>query len=391
MSADPQSLPSSPERLPRRMGRPRSSVANLKSPDSSEMSPARLRLALPRESLARALSSLLQSQNMAELRRQIGALRVQALQWNRQSSSPNPVWFKGTTWQNYLQQIEESKTLKRAHYYVERLRRGVEHTKTSGCNDVNLYRWQEYEDILTDSLWLMDKRDRSGVHNAGYWGNFVPQIPQQLLSRYTKAGEWVLDPFMGSGTTLIECQRLGRHGLGIDLQSVMTERARELVEAEDNPAQVKLRFQVGDSRTIDYSELLAREGVAGVQFVMLHPPYHDIIRFSQDERCLSNSASVDDFLHGFGEVTQNALKVLDKGRYLAIVIGDKYSDSEWVPLGFRCMQVVESLGCTLKSIVVKNFEATAGKRQTTELWRYRALAGGFYVFKHEYIFIMQKG
>ena len=74
-----------------------------------------------------------------------------------------------------------------------------------------------------------------------------------------------------------------------------------------------------------------------------------------------------------------------------VVIGDKYSGSEWIPLGFKCMQVLEGLGCILKSIVVKNFEATAGKRQTTELWRYRALAGGFYVFKHEYIFIMQKG
>jgi hypothetical protein len=44
----------------------------------------------------------------------------------------------------------------------------------------------------------------------------------------------------------------------------------------------------------------------------------------------------------------------------------------------------------LKSIVVKNFEETRGKRNQKELWRYRALAGGFYVFKHEYIFIFQK-
>lgn len=44
----------------------------------------------------------------------------------------------------------------------------------------------------------------------------------------------------------------------------------------------------------------------------------------------------------------------------------------------------------LKSIVVKNFEGTAGKRSQKELWRFRALAGGFYVFKHEYIFVFQK-
>ncbi|HWX43270.1 MAG TPA: DNA methyltransferase, partial [Blastocatellia bacterium] len=48
-------------------------------------------------------------------------------------------------------------------------------------------------------------------------------------------------------------------------------------------------------------------------------------------------------------------------------------------------------GCyTLKSIIVKNFEETTGKRQQKELWRYRALVGGFYIFKHEYIFVFRK-
>jgi hypothetical protein len=44
----------------------------------------------------------------------------------------------------------------------------------------------------------------------------------------------------------------------------------------------------------------------------------------------------------------------------------------------------------LKSIIVKNFDETRGKRKQTSLWRYRALAGGFYVFKHEYIFLFRK-
>jgi len=47
-------------------------------------------------------------------------------------------------------------------------------------------------------------------------------------------------------------------------------------------------------------------------------------------------------------------------------------------------------GYILKSIIVKNFEETKGKMNQKELWRYRALSGGFYVFKHEYIFLFQK-
>jgi hypothetical protein len=82
---------------------------------------------------------------------------------------------------------------------------------------------------------------------------------------------------------------------------------------------------------------------------------------------------------------------LEAGRYMALVIGDKYSQGEWVPLGFLCMKEVLDRGdFVLKSIIVKNFDETRGKRKQTSLWRYRALAGGFYVFKHEYVFLFKK-
>ncbi len=81
---------------------------------------------------------------------------------------------------------------------------------------------------------------------------------------------------------------------------------------------------------------------------------------------------------------------MENGRYLGLVIGDKYSRGEWIPLGFCYMQEVLKLGFTLKSIIVKNFEETRRKRNQYELWRYRALVGGFYVFKHEYIMLFKK-
>ncbi len=107
--------------------------------------------------------------------------------------------------ENELQQILETKTLERTKYYLNRLIKGLTEIKTSKINDINLYRWKEYNDILTDSLWILDKRDNSGAHSAEYWGNFIPQIPNQLLRRYTKKREWVLDPFLGSGTILKNC------------------------------------------------------------------------------------------------------------------------------------------------------------------------------------------
>lgn len=60
-------------------------------------------------------------------------------------------------------------------------------------NDIDPKKWKEYDDINTDSLWIIDKRDNSGAHSGDYHGNFVPQIPHQLFARYTKKGDWILE------------------------------------------------------------------------------------------------------------------------------------------------------------------------------------------------------
>ncbi|MEI6180401.1 MAG: DNA methyltransferase [Chloroflexales bacterium] len=291
---------------------------------------------------------------------------------------------------NELDQISSALTLERALYYINRLIKGISEVRTSAINDINLNRWQEYTDIQTDSLWLIERRDGSGVHTAGYWGNFVPQIPYQMIKRYTKKGEWVLDTFNGSGTTLIEGQRLGRNTLGIELQRRMVDHAKQLISAEPNTHAVIVDVVEGDSATIDYTALLANYGQKSVQLVIMHPPYFDIIKFSDHARDLSNAASVETFIEMMGAVVDNAAHVLDKGRYLVVVIGDKYAKGNWIPLGFQLMNEVMKRGFALKSLVVKNFEATAGKRTQKELWRYRALVGGFYIFKHEYIFLFKK-
>ncbi len=289
-----------------------------------------------------------------------------------------------------LRQIVETRTLDRSKYYLHRLAKAVAEQKTNKINDLNLNRWKEYEDIITDSLWILEKRDSSGVHKADYWGNFVPQIPNQLIKRYTKKGEWILDTFAGCGTTLIEAQRLGRNSLGIELQPKVVEIANNLIKSEQNNFETANEVIEGDSKEVDYKEVLTRYRQNSVQLLIMHPPYFDIIKFSNDPRDLSNAGSVNDFLSMMSVVVHKASEVLDKGRYFGLVIGDKYSKGEWIPLGFLTMQEVLKCGFTLKSIIVKNFEETFGKRNQKDLWRYRAIVGGFYIFKHEYIFLFKK-
>lgn len=338
------------------------------------------------EKLLKLIDTLIDVKSADKLRAKITKLKAFVL--NNKARNDGQFKLSRRYLLRELQQIEKAYTVERARYYLRRLKKSLSKVKTSSLNEINLNRWKDYEHVFTDSLWILGKRDTNGAHSAWYWGNFIPQIPRQLMLRYTKKGEWVIDTFAGSGTTLLESQHLKRNCIGVELQPVVARKTNALLKKSAGTAVSAL--EIGNSATVDFRSLLKKHGGKLAQLVIMHPPYHDIIKFSKKRDDLSNAISTQAFIEMFGKVVENVSKALDKKRYLAVVIGDKYANGEWVPLGFMTMNKVLEKGYKLKSIVVKNFEQTLGKRNQKELWRYRALAGGFYVFKHEYIFIFQK-
>ena len=183
---------------------------------------------------------------------------------------------------------------------------------------------------------------------------------------------------------------MGRNCIGIELNPRVVSESKGLISKEENPFEVYADVVRGDSRFISHDKILNKNPKEKFQMIIMHPPYHDIIRFSKDEKDLSNAQNLKEFLDMFGKVVENVTPPLEDNRYLVLVIGDKYSKGEWIPLGHLTMLEVLKRGYTLKSTIVKNIEKTLGKRNQEDLWRYRALVGGFYIFKHEYIFIFKK-
>jgi len=247
-------------------------------------------------------------------------------------------------------------------------------------NDFNMDNWRELSDIDVSSLWIIDKRDNSGKHEGFYHGNFVPQIPRHFIKRFTKTGDVVIDPFMGSGTTAFECETLDRNFIGVDIKQEMCEYVQKKL---DKPFQIVC----GDSADNNtFSQIKNKAKLA-----ILHPPYFDILKFSDNPNDLSNAKSIEDFRRMFSSVVKNCMNLLEKDRYLVVVIGDKYTNGQWYPLGFYCMQDCMNLGLILKSVIVKNMDGNRAKQGKNDIWRYRALTSDYYLFKHEYVLLFKKG
>ncbi len=265
--------------------------------------------------------------------------------------------------------------------------------KHTPWSDLDLNCWREYEEIKTDSLWIYPNRASGDGHQLDYHGNYIPQIATQLLTRYSKKDEVVLDLFLGSGTTAIEAARLGRHCIGVELKPELVEYVRGKISPEllDN----RIYLLQGDSAAPEtmnqIAEVLRLMRSEFAHLLILHPPYADIIKFSSHPDDLSNAPTTEAFLDGFEMVVRHGYELLAPGRFAALIIGDKYAEGELIPLGFWCMERMNRVGFKTKAIIVKNIEGNEkGKGKAANLWRYRALAGGYYIFKHEYVIVFFK-
>lgn len=240
---------------------------------------------------------------------------------------------------------------------------------------IDFQNWKLHSDILTDSLWIFDERDSDEKLN--FHGAFIPQVAYQLVKRYTAEGDTVLDLFIGSGTTFKVCRKLNRKCIGVDLTL-----HQGLVRASEDGILIN-----GDAcSAFTYAQIKSTE--LPIQLVICHPPYHDIIKFSENPNDLSN-VSEEGFIDKIRTLAIKVEEILEKKGIAALVIGDVYKRGELIPLSFYCMREF-SKWMRLKGIVIKNIENNEAKGKNKNLWRYRAFKGGFFEFKHEYVMIFQK-
>ena len=247
-------------------------------------------------------------------------------------------------------------------------------------------------DINVDSLWLIGPRAKGGKRENNYHGNFVPQIPEQMLRRYTKENGIVLDMFMGSGTTLFEAETLGRSYIGFDIN----EEIITVVQSKMANSGAKYHIHncdITDTRKVRQlnSDNLAKLNDTGIDLIISHPPYLNIIKFTDKREDLSNISDINRFIELFVTGVKNVWPFLKKNQYFVLVIGDLWKNDEVIPLGFYLMNAIRrTVNCLMKGIVIKDIEGNRGKLGAENIWRYRALKSDNFLFKHEYIFVFKK-
>lgn len=209
--------------------------------------------------------------------------------------------------------------------------------KRNKLNDLTGKEWLK----LTKSFWFSEKcgADRDAMNHPA---PFLIRDTEKLISLFTKSGMTVLDPFCGSGTTLIACENLRRKGLGFELNSEYRELALARLEKLGLFCSNDYEYLLGDALklSVDLKE-------QSIDYIVTSPPYHNILKnkgkglrdnktdkgfrhsgrvgeeyYSDEKNDLGNCETYSSFLEKMKSLFENLYIALKERKYCTIVMSD---------------------------------------------------------------------
>jgi len=244
---------------------------------------------------------------------------------------------------------------------------------------------KEYEEETT-TVWSFRQRGNWATHDGRYRGNWSPYIPRNVIMKYSRPGDTVLDYFVGGGTTAVEAKLLGRKCIALDINTAAVELTRDNLRF-DPPSRLLNEYQiyepdvrVGDARNL--------EGIKArtVDLICAHPPYAGIISYGLKIEGDLSRLSYDDFIAEMRQVAEESYRVLKPGGKCAILIGDSRNKKHVVPIGFRTINAFLASKFRLKELVIKRQHNC----KTTGFWYSNSIKHNFLLLAHEYLAIFEK-
>lgn len=239
---------------------------------------------------------------------------------------------------------------------------------------------EEFE-LECSTVWSFPRRGNWATHRSDYRGNWSPQVVRNLLLRYSSEGDTVLDPMVGGGTTLIECKLTGRKGIGVDINPEAIKTTKERMNF-DYLYSDEQKCHAGDARHLK----MIKDN--SIDLVLTHPPYADIIKYSEGriKEDLSNIHSVEDFCNEIEKVARECYRVLKPDKYCAILIGDTRRNKFYIPLAFSVMERFLRVGFVLKEDIIK----VQHNCKATGFWVKKSKEYNFLLIMHEHVFVFYK-
>jgi adenine-specific DNA-methyltransferase len=219
--------------------------------------------------------------------------------------------------------------------------------------------------IQPTTLWDYPSQDYGeGVQGRpGYKGATPSYIIWNLLQRYTKPKDLIVDPCAGSGTTLDVARDLERRALGYDLSPTRKDIFR--VDARKMPLQNEK-----------------------ADFVFIDPPYGTHIEYSDDPRCIGKlDASDPAYYAAMDQVFSEIHRILRPDRYMGLYVCDSFVKGKgFFPIGFELFALLQ------KRFTPVDIVSVVRHNKTLEMGNYRAAAeeGNFFLRGFNYLFIMHK-
>ena len=235
-------------------------------------------------------------------------------------------------------------------------------------------------ELQTNSIWSFPERGSWATHDSKWRGNWSPYIPRNLILRYSNEGELILDQFAGGGTTAVEAKLLNRNIICADVNDAAISRCREKTSFLCENSNGNVFIKKADARDLDFIS----DGK--VDLICTHPPYSNIIKYSENISSDLSRLDMPNFLFEMEKVAKECFRVLKSGKYCAILMGDTRKKGHIVPLGFHVMRIFEKAGFTLKEIIIKQQHNC----RATGYWKTNSIKYNFLLIAHEYLFVFKK-
>ncbi|WP_255666904.1 TRM11 family SAM-dependent methyltransferase [Halanaerobium polyolivorans] len=212
---------------------------------------------------------------------------------------------------------------------------------------------------LTKSFWESEscKLDKKAFDHPA---PFLVKDVQKLIKMFTKKELTVLDPFCGSGTTLLAAGLINRNAIGIDLNEKYKKLAIERLE-EQNISSELYKYIIGDSLN------LLKDFDHKVDYIVTSPPYHNILKnkgqgirkendnyrngartgvdyYTDRNEDLGNQDTYEDFLKELKKIFRECYKILEYDKYMTVIMSDFTVNKKEVCVQGDVVKLMEDLG-----------------------------------------------